>query len=134
MTQLKAFMAGLTIPAVVMPFAYAVLYKVNVGQVQTEPFQFLPLFLPLAFGLWNVLYFATLSNCPMKDKPALRLTLWGAKLGLLVALLGVFVLNLPWYLFGITSDFKYAPLIILPIVYGIVWRYGVGYLNKVLSL
>lgn len=127
-------MAGLTIPAVLMPFAYTILYKINVGQVQAEPFQFLPLFLPLVFGIWNVLYFSTLAKCPMKDRPQLRLWIWGAKLGLLVALLGVFVLHLPWHLFGITSSFKYAPLLIVPTVYGIIWRYGVGYLNKVLKL
>lgn len=134
MTHVKAFMAGLTIPAIFMPFAYATLYKLNVGQVQTEPFQFLPLFLPLVFGFWNILYFSSLANCPMKDKPALRLAFWGVMLGLFVSLLGVFALNLPWHLFGITSDFKYAPLIVLPIVYGVVWRFGVGYLNRVVGL
>ena len=63
----------------------------------------------------------------------MRLLVTGAVLGLLVALCGVFWLDLPTLL-GMPSTIRYLPLFIAPIIYAILWRYGVKPLNNLLDL
>ena len=133
MDKLKAFIAGLAFPATVLPIVYTILYLANHDAVVSLPLQFIPLFLPLVFGLWNMLCFMFGDRCPIKNKSA-HLWFTGASLGLLVALVGVFIIGLPELLFGWTGTMQYLPLIFVPIVYGLIWRYIVGYLNDLFGL
>jgi len=130
---IKAFIAGLAFPASLLPIVYAILYVSGHRAVINVPLQFFPLFLPLVFGVWNILYFAMGKCCPVKGR-YLRLWVTGAILGFLVALLGVFVIGLPTLLFGFTGALRYLPLVIVPILYGVIWRYIVGNLNELVDL
>lgn len=129
----KAFIAGLAFPATILPVFYLVLYLVGHSSVRNLPLQFMPLFSPMLFGLWNVLYFVIGKRCPVKNRHS-RLWTTGASLGFLAALLGVFVIKLPELLFGFTGILNYLPLITAPIIYGLIWRYIVSYLNEVVGL
>jgi len=133
MTYIKAFISGLAFPATILPIAYAILFFSGNLAVIHMPLYFFPLFLPLIFGVWNILYFAIGDRCPVKNR-SLRLWVTGIILGFLVALFGVFVIGLPNLLFGFTGLLQYLPLIIAPIIYGLIWRYVVGNLNELVGL
>ncbi len=64
----------------------------------------------------------------------MRLWVWGALLGLIAALIGVFIISLPELLYGLKGPLQYLPLIVVPIFYGLIWRYVVGSLNDLLGL
>jgi hypothetical protein len=129
MRYLKAFIAGLAFPATVFPIIYSVILSVEA----LSPLRMLPLyFIPLAWGIWNVLYFAVGKRCPIKNQNY-RLWATGAILGFLLALFVVFIFRIP-ILFGFSGIVQYAPLIMITIIYSIIWRYVVKYLNGLLGL
>lgn len=131
---IKAFIAGLTFPAVFLPLAYTFLFIVN-PRIPDEPVQFIPMYIPLLFGLTNMVFIRT---CDETSAKKINRCLWltGGGLGLIVAAVGVFILKIPALIFGTTfsADFQYLPLIVLPIIYGAVFRYIVKWLNKTLAV
>ena len=133
MKYVKAFIAGLAFPATVFPILYSGVYLGGQGEVRTVPVQFFPLFIPLVFGLWNDLYFLIGKRCPVRDRNV-RLWAHGGILGFLAAVFGVFVIGIPALLFNVTGGIQYLPLVVVPIVYGLIWRYVVKYLNDLVGL
>lgn len=129
MDSLRAFIAGVVFPSVVLPIGMFILSHFGITQILDIPILHL---LPLAWGVWNIFYFAFLKKYLPKEID-LRLFINGAILGLIVALFGVFCLKLPEIL-GFSNTFYYAPLIGLPILYGIVWRFIVKPLNHIVGL
>ena len=133
MKTIKAFIAGLVFPATFLPFAYSTLFIMDMGEVRITPLEFFPLFVPIIFGLWNVIYWAIGERCTLKDRNK-RLWFTGASLGVVVSLFGVFFLALPQLLFGFTGLMVYSPLLFVPIIYGLMWRYIVKHLNDLMGL
>ena len=133
MKYLRAFIAGLAFPATLLPIVYAVLYSFDIGPVRSLPMQFMPILFPLMFGLWNVLCFSMFRPILGKHK-SLRLWISGIVLGLILAAIGIFRLDLPGLLFNQVGNIKYAYLVVIPLVYGLIWRYIIGYLNKLLRV
>ena len=133
MKHIKAFIAGLAFPATLLPIVYSVFYVSGLQSLRTYPLQFAPLFAPLIFGFWNVLYFMIGARCLGKNQNA-RLLATGACLGFLLADIGVFGLKLPGLLFGWSDARQYLPLIGAPILYALIWRYIVKYLNELAGL
>ncbi len=129
---LKAFIAGLTFPAVVLPLVYTMLYF-NVRVVYTQHFlQFIPLFLPLTWGIANALFFYMhKGSSPRSTNNGLIVT--GACLGFLVAVFGVFIAQVPAMLFG-KGNLIFAPLFIVPAIYAFLFRYVVKWLNKLIGV
>jgi len=132
MNYIKRFIAGLAFPATLLPIAYTVAYCLELGSIRSEPLQFMPLYIPLVFGLWNILDYSFGSSCPIKDK---NIHQWvnGALLGLIVALVGVFYLGLPEKLLGLTGTSQYLPILIIPFLYALIWRYIISPLNDALA-
>jgi hypothetical protein len=129
MKYLKAFIAGLAFPAIILPFVLLILNLVG----KLDILGALPVYLlPLIWGVWNVFYFKIEKRCPIKCENC-RLFASGACLGLLVAFLAVFVFKAPTLL-GFTGAAVYAPLVIIPAVYAILWRYIVKYFNFLIGL
>jgi len=130
MKYLKAFIAGLAFPAALLPvplFVLSLSGKINILEI-------MPIYLvPWVWGIWNVLYFVVGEKCPVK-KPNLRLWITGFTLGFLLALLVVFVFRLPPLVFGVKGCWQYFPLIVIPLVYSVLWRYVVKYLNGLVGL
>jgi hypothetical protein len=128
----KAFIAGMALPAVFLPIAYSVLFVNEHHALMIHPIQFIPMYLPLAWGLANAMY-VQLHGAPGKH---VNRGLWitGICLGFVVAVYGVFVMHLPTIIFGVVHGYDYAPLIILPVVYGLLFRYVVKWLNKTLAV
>lgn len=129
MRFLKAFIAGLVFPAVLLPIQLFLWYAYGDTVLLSQP---ILLLLPIAWGLWNVLYFAVFKYIlPFGMNEKLIVT--GFVLGLLLAIYGVFVLNLPG-LVGVPSYLRFLPLILAPIIYAVIWRYVVKFLNEVVGL
>lgn len=122
MRNLKIFIAGLTFPSIIIPFLLLIAWLFGKTQILAHPVVH---FIPLIWGVWNLLYFKLFSG-----ESTIQLFCFGAVLGLLIALLGVFLLNIPT-LIGLGA-FTYLPLIIAPIIYGIFWVYIVNPLNHLL--
>jgi len=80
-----------------------------------------------------MIYVGVGDHCPV---PGINNRLWttGAILGFLVALIGIFVFRLPTIIFGFTGIIQYLPIILLPIIYGAIFRYIVKWLNRVLDI
>lgn len=133
MKYLKAYLAGIAFPATLLPIMYLSLFFGGHSAMRAGDLILMPLLLPMLFGLWNGVYFMVLKSCPLK-KEGSRLWAHGMILGLLVALIGVFIIGVPKILFGFTGILQYLPLIILPIIYGLIWRYVIAYLNQIVGL
>jgi hypothetical protein len=129
MQSLKAFISGITVPSVLIPFILSGLIYAGKSEISTNP---LIHFIPLLWGIWNVFYFGFLKDI-IPGELNLRLFITGALLGLIVAFLSVYVLNVP-SLLGVPPDYKYFPFIVGPIFYGLVWVIFVKHLNNAVGL
>lgn len=128
----KAFIAGLTLPAIVLPIMYTLLYF-NVRNVFTQhALQFIPMFLPLAWGAANLVFVYLHKETSTKGANG-GLVVTGACLGFLVAVFGVFIAHVPAMLFG-KGHLQYLPLLIVPVVYAVLFRYVVKWLNKLIGV
>jgi len=129
---IKAFIAGLAFPAAFYSIVYTIALLSGFSPFLTYPLQLIPLWIPWVFGLWNVLHVMFEKQLPKNQKN--RYWMLGISLGLLVASFGIVVVKLPVILFGLRGMYQLFPLIVVPIAYGLIWRYIVTYLNKILGV
>ena len=130
---LRAYLAGIAIPTgllLVLMTVYTILRYVYVIPVPIERVIVFPMAaVPNAWGLWNVLYVAFL------EKRHVSLGIFGGALPLLLVPGGYCVTRL---LNFTVPDviFHLAPfaLVIGLIIYYLVWKYFVGFLNAELGL
>lgn len=129
---LRAYMAGIAVPTPALLVAvtgYTVFRLIYHYPVPVERFIVFPMaVVPNAWGLWNVLFVAWRRHVP------LSLGLHGALLPILLAPLGLVVSAL--LNFSIPG-FRQAFPILAPVFligYYLVWKYAVGFLNRVLDV
>jgi hypothetical protein len=130
---LRAYLAGIAIPTaillVIMTVYTLIRYVYNIPIPIERVIVFPMAAVPNAWGLWNVLYVAFL------EKRHFSLGLFGGALPLLLAPGGLVVTRL--LNFNVPREvFHYAPFA-LPvglIVYYLVWKYFVGFLNAELEI
>jgi len=130
---LRAYLAGIAIPTVVLLVVmtgYTIIrYVFNVPVPIERVIVFPMAAVPNAWGLWNVLYVAFL------EKRQFSLGLFGGALPLLLAPGGLLVTRLLNFTVPAVV-FHFAPFA-LPvglIVYYLVWKYFVGFLNAELGI
>jgi len=132
--DLKRFAAGLAFPAVFLPIVYTFFYCCGPGAVNVKQpnVQFIPMWIPILFGLANIVYFWLSAHKLIKDK---KLGLWltGGILGFIVGCIGVYCFNVATLVFGLKGQDQYLPIFILPIIYGFVFRYIVNWFNELLG-
>ena len=143
-SYLRAYMAGIVVPTLVLPLLLA-LFIVSriIVQVPTpiERAMIFPMALvPSLFGLWNMLY---LSSRTRINHP---IGLHGAVLPLLMAPIGTFVASSLGVLEFVSGGILWfhacflSYVLVIPgflaamAVYYLVWKYIVGYLNRVLGI
>lgn len=129
-TFCKSIMSGMFFPAVFLTFTYSILWSCNITNFKFFPAQFLVMYIPMLFGITNVIHLWVGDSCPIKNY-YLRLWVTGGILGVIVSTFGVFVLNIPSVLFNVSGIISYLPLIFLPIIYGAIFRYIINWLNKI---
>jgi len=129
MNTIKAFMVGIFFPTLIIPFALLIL---NCLGFQNVTFVIFVHFIPILWGIWNVLYFWICRHFLPADEMASGI-LTGGFLGLLVALIAVFCIDLPES-FGLEGGIQYIPLVVAPILYAIFWVLIVTPLNRALDV
>lgn len=129
MNFVKAFMAGVTLPAFLMPL---ILFFIGSSGHQDISKYASFHFIPFVWGVWNGLYF-TFYKGFLPEGRNLRLFITGAVLGLLVAAYIAGYLMVP-EAFGLEGIWMIAPFIVAPVVYGVVWVYVVGWFNSLVGL
>ncbi len=130
---LRAYMAGIVVPTFVLLFvatAFTVFRYVYNVPIPVERVIIFPMaVVPNAWGLWNILFIV------WRDRLQVSIGLHGALLPFLLAPLSIVVislLNFPIPSFAVHAWPIAAPLAL--IVYYLVWKYLVGFLNRVLEL
>lgn len=129
MKTVKAFMVGIFLPTLLMPFFLLLFDELGAGVVITLIFIH---FVPFIWGIWNVLDLWVCHYFLPKDKIVSSLIV-GGSLGLLVALIGVFGIGVP-EMVGLKGGWQYFPLVVAPIVYAILWLVIVTPLNYALDV
>jgi hypothetical protein len=128
MEYIKPFIAGFLIPGIGLPFLIMFLLYFDAIHM----FHYYPShFIPIVWGVWNVVYFAIGDRCPIK-KQRPRLFLHGAVLGILTAL-GMSGFYRLYEAFGY-PQYLIEPFVIAPILYGVFWMIVVRRINKMLGL
>jgi hypothetical protein len=130
---LRAYMAGIAVPTPILLVgmtAYTVFRLIYHVPIPVERIIIFPMaVVPNAWGLWNVLFVAWRRHVP------LSLGLHGALLPFLLGPLGLIASVL--LKFSIPEFATHVFPILAPaalIVYYLVWKYVVGFLNRVLGL
>jgi hypothetical protein len=129
MKILKPLLAGIALPTFILPFICVFLYLFK-GEYSI--FLLIAPFIPLLWGIWNILFVNFENVSPIIDRE-INIWLWGALLGLLfVSFVSLF--GLPKRIFNIEGFMSYGIFFIVPVAYGIVWRYFVKTFNEALDL
>jgi len=128
MYYLRAFIAGMILPAVLVPIISTLGVLIGRPQMLTTLFFH---WIPIFWGIWNVLYFAVFQQ--MRLDVNVRMLLTGMALGLLLGLTGTFGLHLPERI-GLRGHLRFLPLVVAPIAYALLWRYVVKEFNEMLGL
>lgn len=126
---IKIFIAGIAFPSAFLPLLLLIAWAFGKTEIFTIKFLH---FLPVIWGIWNVLYFILFLQFLPKNT-TLRLLITGGVLGCLVAVYGVFALNIPGVI-GLPQSLIYLPLVIGPILYAICWLFIVKPLNQLLGI
>ena len=130
---LRAYMAGVTVPTVLMVFSLASFCVVRFNYDFPFPIErgmVFPLALvPPIWGLWNMLYVA------LRRRRRLPLGLHGAVVPLLVGPLGFATLrmlgvDIPQF---VVTIFPFGVAVVV-VGYYLVWKYLVGFLNELLEM
>jgi hypothetical protein len=129
MNYVKMFIAGIAFPTVLLPFIMLFAWSLGYSEILTIPFIH---FIPLIWGIWNILYFVFFAKVLPGSFPV-KLLLTGGILGLLIALYGVFGLHLP-ELLDMPYSMDYLPLVIAPVLYALIWLFIVSPINHLLGL
>ncbi len=130
MKKFKSFVIGSSWFVLLVPFAYISLGNdFNPGQI--DMFKVV-IGLPIIFGLINVFAVHHKNLYPVKSAEA-RYFLTGFIWGLVFSSYGVST-GLPTEIYRIPANMYYAPIFVMPFVYGAVWRYFALNLNKLFNL
>lgn len=127
MIYIKRFIIGLALPSVILPFMLLSVYMAHKPGFLSIPFLY---FIPMIWGIWNVLDHMIFKRVLNKDK-MLHSLIVGAILGLLIATVGVCCFDAS-KLLGLSSSLTYLPLLIGPLLYALLWAFVVRPLNDLI--
>lgn len=127
---LRAFLAGSAYPVLFFPFA--LLSLSSMARPESEfSLGSVIWFFPWAMGLWNVLFLRVRPRLPGTWKT--QYWLWGILLGTLFPIVGN-LNNVPGKLWGLEFPYGLAVIPAGMLAYGLVWRYAVRFLNRVVGV
>src|SRR5271157_3067398 len=130
---LRAYMAGITLPSAFMVLALAMFCVVRLGLQYPLPIE-LALVFPMAlvpnlWGLWNMLYVV------VRRRRQVPIGLFGALVPLIIAPIGLGVLR------ALALDIPRVVLVAFPVGlaiiiagYYLIWKYVVGFFNRLLEI
>jgi hypothetical protein len=131
---LRAYMAGVTVPSIVLLFAFAVFFVVRLACNPDFPIERVLVFplalVPALWGAWNMVYLA------MHKRRYMPLGCHGGLVPLFLvpgALLVARAFGFD-YILAATWLIVLVGLPLAVIVYYLVWKYVVGFLNELLGI
>jgi hypothetical protein len=130
---LRAYMAGITVPSAFMVLALTMFCIVRLGLQYPLPIERALVFpmalVPNLWGLWNMLYVG------VRRHRQVPIGLFGALVPLLIAPLGLAVMR------ALTLDVPHFVLAAFPVGlaiaiagYYLIWKYAVGFFNRLLEI
>ena len=120
---IKSFLIGSSYFVTIFPFSYLGLNNLKTNTIKS--YEYVPLFLPIYFGIINVIsYFIKTNNEQQK------MFIIGAISGLILSLIGWKIFNLPNKLFNIKLNQEYKVVFIAMILYSLIFGIIVHNLNK----
>jgi len=131
--EIKAFLAGMAFPAALLSIVYTVSYLLKFPPVLEYPFQFVPIWVPWIFGLTNIIIVKFDKELPQVKK-ATKYWATGITLGFILATFGIVVVEVPIIIFGWFGVEQLYAYLFVPLVYGLIWRYIVWPLNKMMDI
>jgi hypothetical protein len=141
---LRAYLAGIFVPTLVLPIILAVFITVRLVLAVPFPIERFLIFpmavVPSLFGLWNILWLASheRTHLPLGLHGAI-LPFLGMPVGASVAsslgMLQIGASGVTWFQACHLSYGLIAPFFLAGVAfYYLVWKYIVGYLNRVLGI
>jgi len=141
---LRAYLAGIFVPTLVLPLLLTLFIVVRIVLQVPVPIERAMIFpmavVPLLFGLWNMLWLGshTRTHLPIGVHGALLPLLMMPAGALTASRLGVLVLGthgVTWFHALHVSYALIAPCFLAALAgYYLVWKYIVGFLNRVLGI
>ncbi len=129
MRPIKAFLAGMVLPGIIVPLVIGSLVLFD----QTTYLESFPIYLsPLVWGLWNLLFIYIAKRYPIKNK-FVKTGVHGAILGLICALFYSFVVDFPTVL-QVSDEYAWQALVGITVVYYLIWHYFIGGTNELLEV
>lgn len=129
MNYLKAFIAGIVIPATLLQIAVVIEFICGWPPIKESVFFHQ---LPILWAIWNITYVGYFSKI-WPGKQTVSYMIHGAILGLIISIPAVFFLAIPES-FGFKSDYQYIPLGLVPFIYALIWAFGVRPLNRAFNI
>lgn len=124
----KALVAGMSIPAILLPLCYTAIYFLDPNSIRLGSVQVMALYVPIFFGLMNVAYVRVAKNFPAARHDNLLIAA-GILLGLLVCYFQV-----PTLLFGLPHGWADKSIILLPVTYALIFRFLIKWCNNALGV
>jgi hypothetical protein len=141
---LRAYLAGIFVPTLVLPLLLTVFIVVRIVLKVPVPIEQAMIFpmavAPSLFGLWNMLYLAshTQTRMPIGLHGAILPLLMMPTGALVGSSLGVLVLGAHGVTWFQACEVSYALIALFLLAalaaYYLLWKYVVGYLNRVLGI
>lgn len=141
---LRAYLAGVFLPTLMLPTALLAFLVLRVGLAVPVPIEQALIFpmavVPLVWGLWNVLWLRTHESTRMKIGAwgailPLLLLPTGAATGLHFGVLRLGAASATWFQACAVPYALFAPCFLVGVaVYYLLWKYLVGFLNRVLGI
>lgn len=129
MNTLKHFIIGSSLPVCFITFVYNGMAFAKSGRPSNVPYEYIPIVVPLLFGLANVFMFKI-----RKSNPVLGSKWWypfaiGAVTGLIFSFIGRFGFNLPTRIFTFTKKTAFQVHLYAPVLYALIFGLIVNNLN-----
>ena len=124
---LRAFCVGSSLPVTFWPLIGLAVAAHRNGAVQLD-FSMVGIVFPLVFGLTNAV------SVRILDQTVGRMFLVGAIMGLGLASVGTFLLDIPGTVYQLEGSARYSALVLGPVFYGAVWAIPLRYLNLLFEL
>lgn len=119
---LKYFVIASSLPATLWPILGLAVSNIRRGG--DLDFMYIAVFVPLLFGLFNLI-----TSFVRFERNKRNMLLTGLLLGLIMASIGTFN-GIPQRVYGLTGNMTYLVLIGGPIFYGMIWRFVVYPLER----
>jgi len=131
MKYIKAFIAGITLPAIVSPFLIA-FFIISNETIAVEKLPFL-YFGPILWGLWNILFIATRKRVDIRNRNV-KIGVYGAVYGIFTSLINSLYFEFTSVIPSFSDAFILWAVIVYPIAMYFAWKYVVNALNLILEV